>query len=146
MSCNPFETCILFSGRRRQAVVVEKKKRYCGINNNNKSVHMLRVDDCLITGENDRCDFLLLVCNNEQKQAYFIELKGTDFLHGIDQLINSISILGYKINDFVINARIVVTNIYAPDLNNSRLIRLKMLLKQSGGDFKKSEINLEENI
>jgi len=146
MSCNPFKTCILFSDKRRQVVVIEKKKRYCGINKNNINIHMLRVDDCLITRENDRCDFLLLACNNEKKQAYFIELKGTDFLHGIDQLISSINILGYKINDFSINARIVVTNIYAPDLNNSRLIRLKMLLKQRGGDCKKSEINLEENI
>jgi len=146
MSCNPFETCILFSDKRQQAVVNEKKKRYCGINNQNKNVHMLRVDDCLITGEYDRCDFLLLACDNDQKQAYFIELKGSDFLHGINQLLNSINTLGYKINDFVINARIVVTKIHAPDLDNSRLIRLRKLLKQSGGDFKKSERNLEENI
>ena len=48
--------------------------------------------------------------------------------------------------DFEVNARIVVTKIHAPDLNNSRLIRLKRILKQKGGDFQKAEKNLEEYI
>ena len=108
---------------------------------------MLKVDGCLIKGSNtEKCDFLMLACDENEKDAYFIELKGKNFLHGIDQLINSIRILENKIKGFSVNARIVVTKVHAPDLNNSRLIRLKRLLKQKSGDFKKAEKNLEEKI
>jgi hypothetical protein len=150
MSCNPFDRCILSSDNRSKIVVAENKRRYCGINPLNKKLDLLQVDGCLIP-DNDKvkCDFLLLACNEKDKSdknAYFIELKGTDFLHGIDQLENSIKILSHELNDFSLNARIVVTKIYSPDLRNSKMIRLERFLKQRKGNFIRSEKNLEETI
>ena len=144
MSCSPFSNCEIFSDNRRIAVVKENKRKFVGQNSKNHLLSLLQVDECLIKGDKIKCDFLLLNC--EIKTAYFIELKGLNFLHGIEQLISSINILSSRITEFTINARIIPSKIYPPNLRDSRTIRLEKLVKKYNGTFAKGEIQLIEKI
>lgn len=60
-----------------------KEKGIClhFINDSCRDVIKIRVDGCAIT-EGMRCDYLVL-CN---KHEYFVELKGSDIGHAVDQI------------------------------------------------------------
>ena len=51
-----------------------------------KMVHRCIVDDCWITGSNPRCDFLIKV---EDEVLYLIELKGTDHIRALEQIVST---------------------------------------------------------
>ncbi|MBS6240565.1 MAG: hypothetical protein KH897_19885 [Bacteroides sp.] len=64
-------------------LVLEENKRKCIFSNPESQVLIkIIVDGCQIT-EGTRCDFLVL---DQQKNEYFVELKGKDIPHAIEQL------------------------------------------------------------
>lgn len=144
---SPFKDHIIFADRRKKAVALENKRRYCGLNIHSKQLFMHKVDGGLISDPSgNKCDFLLLSSDETNHSAYFIELKGADFLHAVDQILSTYHELKNNLEDYNLNGRVVLTKIHAPDLSNSKLDRLRKILKQHHGTFLKAERNLEEVI
>ncbi len=124
MSCYPFaqKECEKYTDRRRKISVEEKKKQYILNNPQGDEVCLIKVDDCLIK-EGTKCDYLVLNC--DQKIAYFIELKGCDFLKAVEQINRSIDLLSKQISEYKINVRIVISKIHAPDLKSNQYKKLE---------------------
>jgi hypothetical protein len=145
MTCSPFSDnkCLDFCDKRAMITAEEKGKKYIGHNISGKLFSRFRVDGCLIK-EGKKCDFLILDC--EEKKAYFIELKGKDILNALEQIDRSIEVLFSKLNDFNINARIVLSKLNPPDLRSSKYIKLERKLKRWKGTILKKARVLEENL
>ena len=132
------------NGDKRKIVVVqEHKRKYVGRNSQDKLLHICIVDNCLIT-TGCRCDYLLL--NLQEKRAYFIELKGRDLVHAIEQIDTTISHYLKDLTGFRINARVVLTKVNTPDLLSTQFIKLERRLKKHNGSFLKSVNLLEEQL
>jgi len=146
MNCYPFKNkkCEIFSDNRKIINVEENKRKYIAQNQSENNVCLAHIDSCLINDEGVKCDFLLL--NWNKKKCYFIELKGADLIHAIEQIDRSIDLLLPNITDFDVNARIVLTKVYAPDLKSNKFKRLELKLKKLNGDIIKKEKVLNEEI
>lgn len=71
----------------------ENGKKIIFVNSDNKICYKIQVDGCA-TRSGVRCDNLLKVGDlNKEGKEYYVELKGTDVLHAVDQICNSIKIL-----------------------------------------------------
>lgn len=77
-------------------VAKEGGKRFAFQNTDNKSVCRVRIDNCLITGSEKRCDFLFKVV--ELGKYYLVELKGVKIDEGVEQIINTFDIVNKRIN------------------------------------------------
>jgi hypothetical protein len=79
--------------------------------------------------------------------AYFVELKGKDFLYAIEQITQSIKLLLSKLQGCKINARIVLTKVTTPDLNNNpKILQFEKLLRKYNGKLEKGTIHLVEQL
>lgn len=75
---------IKFEENGKKIVFVNSKKLIC---------YKIQVDGCAIKS-GVRCDKLLKVGDlNKEGNEYYVELKGTDVLHAVDQIYSSIRIL-----------------------------------------------------
>lgn len=63
------------------------------LNVGKNSVRIGQIDGCLITNQDIRCDFEVFA---EKKLSSFVELKGSDIEHAIDQIKNSIRLIGFS--------------------------------------------------
>jgi len=145
MTCKPFENCFEFVNQNRLTVICTDHKSSTTFIYDNKSSDKLtkyKIDGCLISDEGAKCDFLLLNCN--KKQSFFIELKGSDLIRAIEQIDRSIDMLIGSIEDFSINARIVLTRVNTIDLRNTKYLRLERRMKRLGGDLKKQSRRMTE--
>lgn len=87
-------TCIIEDSRKIH--VFEENGRKLTLNNPDQVLSKrVAVDGCEIK-EGVRCDFMLIVDSKDLE--IFIELKGTDVKHGIDQIIETKRQLGAKGN------------------------------------------------
>ena len=68
----------------------EHKSKFIFHNPEQKKVNCINVDGCAIT-EGPKCDHLLIDANSVE---YFVELKGSDVKHALEQLETSIKKLG----------------------------------------------------
>ena len=66
-------------------VVRENRSSFELINDRKYKVEKIQVDGCLITGDKERCDWLLVV-KSAEATAHFVELKGSDLKKAISQL------------------------------------------------------------
>lgn len=71
-------------------VVQDNRSSFALINKNKIEVEKIQIDGCLITGEAERCDWLLVAKCSEGEIAYFVELKGSDLDKAISQLGNTL--------------------------------------------------------
>jgi hypothetical protein len=122
----------------------EKRSQFRLDNPDLKTVCITEIDGCYIT-DGIRCDYLVVDCS--RPAAYFVELKGSDFFHAIDQIDATINCLQADLNGFSIFARIVVTKIRVPDIGNDpKVLKLQKKLRQRCGDLKYKAILLTETI
>lgn len=63
------------------------------INKNKERIRIGQVDGCLVTNNEIRCDFEVFY---EDILSSFIELKGSDIKHAIEQIKNSIRLVGFS--------------------------------------------------
>lgn len=145
MTHNPFpeKECLEFSDNRAIIVAEEKKKKFIGYNKERKLFSKFRVDNCLIK-KGRKCDFLILDC--EKQKAYFIELKGNDLLSAVEQIDHSIDRLISYLDNYRINARIVLSKVSSPDLRSTKYIKLERKIKELKGNLLKKVKILEENL
>jgi hypothetical protein len=149
MSCNPFGAKYKSEWqsdfRRKIIVITENKTTYKALNKAGKEFNHFKVEDNLITGNESKCDDLLLGCGYP-KQAYFIELKGSDLTKAIDQLKSSIDKLKGRLDGYKLHARIVLSVAVKIDLNDSRTIAFERWMRAHRGTFRKKINVLEEEV
>ncbi len=120
---------------REEVVLKEKResREYRLHNQSGKEIVVYKIDGGLIsTNKQIKCDFGIYT---EQDVLYLIELKGSDYLHALDQIESSIDILLKEpnINVRQLNARIVLSKNRTPDIRATKEKKLKSLLKTKYG-------------
>ena len=141
-----YEACLDFNDKRSKAVFKDKGSglsKFNAINQLSKSIKGLRVDDCLIK-EGAKCDYLLII--EAEEKLYFIELKGSDLVKAVDQINTTLDKLLPLIDHKIVNGRIVLSKVNAPDIKDSRLLKLRQRIKQLNGTLEYKSILMEENI
>ncbi len=86
-------------------VLEEKRSKITFINNLTRYIHKIKIDDCVIK-EGPRCDYLLI---DNADTYYWVELKGADVKHAIEQLKASMIKFGNKTNQsysFIISTKV----------------------------------------
>ena len=87
------------NNRTRSNIVLKDKKaisKYKGRNRAREEFITILVDDCLITSKTEiKCDYLLL--DERNKVARLIELKGAHYNHGVNQIKNTMKIIGNEL-------------------------------------------------
>ncbi len=79
--------------------------------------------------------------------AFFVELKGSDLLKAIDQINSTIDELLKKLENHLINARIVLTKVRVPNLrNNPNMIKFEKRLRKYGGSLELKVSKLQETL
>ena len=148
-NCTPFDNHFDFRHKNRSIVPFKDKgkgrSKYIYKNQSVNHLAKYKIDGGLISDNAPKCDFLLLNC--EQKQSYFIELKGSDMICAVEQIDRSIEMLKNKLPGFAFFARIVLTRVNTIDLKDTKLPKLKKKLKSLNGNLKKSSRGvLEETV
>jgi hypothetical protein len=139
MSCNPFGAKYKSewqSDYRRKVIVIQENK---------VEFNHFKVENNLIRGNPPKCDDLLLGCDLP-KQAFFIELKGSDLTKAISQIKSSIDILKSNLGGYTPHARIVLSAVVKIELMDSRTAAFKRDMRAMGGTFKKKVNVLEEEV
>lgn len=145
MGCDDFDGKDCCSCQQSALTVVKEKRcEYRVISKEKQRICKIHIDGCLIKS-GVRCDYLLIDCS--RNKAYFVELKGSDFLHAVNQLSRSIDYFAKEIGDCDVFARIVLTKVNVPNLkNNPALLRFEKMLKKRGGNLRAETVRMVENI
>jgi hypothetical protein len=145
-NCKKFSSHFEFQHEQRPTVVCKDKGKseYIYENRRKDFLSKYRVDGGLIVDDIAKCDFLLLNCS--QKQAYFVELKGSDIIRAIDQIDSSIDFLKPQLDDTKIFARIVLTRANTIDLKSTKYLRLEKKIKLLNGNLKQQTRILKETV
>lgn len=116
-------------------VVEENKRKYRGENVNSQRVVVYRIDGGIIKDQDvSKCDFAVYA--TASKNVYFVELKGRDFSHAIEQLLSTIRQLVVSELDLgSVHARIVLSKVSNPDVRSSNRLALDRLLKRWSGEL-----------
>lgn len=146
MSCNPFGTeySPLWADRRTNIVVSDSSStKYVGLNPEKKAFSLFRIDGYVIPNQNKlKCDYLLVRCIDNN--SFFVELKGSDLVHAANQIISSIKELTGVLEGHVIHARIVLTKTPSLRLPHASLVRLDELVRATGGNLRRENVQLNE--
>ncbi len=123
----------------------EQKSKYSLMNPQRREVCKIRVDGCVFTqADGIKCDYLFLSCDTAT--AFFIELKGSDLSHAIDQINQSIDQLVGNMSGTAINARVVLSKTQTPDLRTPKYKKFKQKIHGLGGTFVHKNIVMEETL
>lgn len=136
MSCNPFEpTHTPFRSDKRRIISIQDTPatKYEGLNPSEKEFSLFRIDKDRVVSGQRKCDYLLLRCDD--KNAFFIELKGRHILDAVEQIDATIEALKSQLQAYTMHGRIVVTRTNAPDLQSTRYLKLRRALKLRGGSL-----------
>lgn len=103
---------------KHQKIIVseENKRKHVANNDDENLVHQFKIDGGIVPASSSmsRCDYLVI--NLEKKNAYPIELKGTDVKHAVDQIRSTITYLGSELSSYTILPRII----YKPNTHGIR--------------------------
>ncbi len=144
--CAYKKECIVYKDFRQQATCEERNKRYNLINDRNCKIALFHMDGGIVRNEKDeqKCDYLYIVHDQKCPTAIFVELKGKNIHHAVEQLRASINRYGTELNRRIC-ARVICSSV--PRLYNDPMIKnlKKDLLKQyKKGTLFISEKNMEE--
>lgn len=123
-----------------------EKREYRLENKSSKDIVVYRIDGGLIDDNNVlKCDYGVFT---EDNVLYFVELKGADYIHALEQLLSTVSILVVKpqIKVNKLNARVVLSKMNVPEIIPTQEKKLIKLLKCRNGDFIKQSQVLKEVI
>lgn len=106
-------------------VAVENKCKYEAKNPNKKDVRQFKIDgEVFSTGNKQlRCDWLIL--NDTDRHAYYIELKGSDIPHAIEQIEATIQMISPSIPDYQKTYRRIVYKTGTHKIQESSVIKWK---------------------
>ncbi|MBK1988542.1 hypothetical protein A0J48_013505 [Sphaerospermopsis aphanizomenoides BCCUSP55] len=162
-NCQEFETkypTCTFCNDGQKITVQENKRKYIINNLSDQRICRIKIDGCVIDAQNQRkCDYLIIVCKTEAvandnnidvaEKMYFIELKGQDLISAVEQLTQTIEYFKPQITGTVFARAVLsrVSKFNAPKSieNDSRVKKLKSLLKKYGGNFEYSSVQFEKD-
>lgn len=131
--------CVKYHDARKTCTVSEKGKTYTLLNESGFKVKLVAVDKCIIREEgNKSCDFLLNIDEKQVKRAIFIELKGGDLAHALQQVYDSLIYLKDEFKSHQFDARIVGTRDVPGYINIPTYKRLDKVLRSTGGTLKRA--------
>ncbi|NJO18617.1 MAG: hypothetical protein HC877_23690 [Thioploca sp.] len=105
--------CQQYCDTRFKVVIKEPKSTTWTFENNyGKCVCLIRIDGCMISrSETRKCDYLFLVCDEHEKSAFFIELKGKNLEEAFKQILSTVEKLKGYLTGFCLYARIAITRV-----------------------------------
>lgn len=122
--------------------ITEKGKTFRLENSNRRRIVQVRVDDCLITGECERCDWLFEIPTPNDRVCY-VELKGKNIEKAISQIISTIEFTrnkyaSYKKEAYIVSSRVpmeststqVLRKKLKGDFETTLVIRCKELVEK----------------
>lgn len=129
--------------KNQKEIVSKDKKRSSKHHAHNRDLNDVRqyqLDGDLVE-QQSCCDYLLL--NDTKKQAYFIELKGSDILKGIEQLECGVKLFASHLPEYEILYRLVHTRAKTHNVHSSTFKKFK---EKHGKKFRHEKNTLEEDI
>lgn len=122
--------------RRKNVALREKResREYYLHNQSEQEIVVYKMDGGLIDSDKEiKCDYGIYT---EQDILYLIELKGSDYIHALEQILNTIDVLLKKPNISVkqLNARVVLSKYRTPDLLATQEKKLSRILKREYGN------------
>lgn len=136
---NKVETCIRQT-TDSQIRFEENKRKIIFLNPQRLPYERVDVDGCTIN-DGVRCDKLLL--SADEREERYVELKGTDVMHAIDQLEETIKRLGEYTDNR--HAYVVSTNV-APAINTKRQAKIKYFKERYCAELKIQEKQLTVSL
>lgn len=150
--CQYKSKCLEYSDYRKIAKCEENGKSYSIENKScDYRITLFRVDEGIIRG-NDlcKCDYFYHFVKNEKNYIIFVELKGKDIMHAIEQIYNTICQLNIK-NDIDDNNKVfgrIICNGSVPKVYGStpKYLKLANLIKKFHGNLILKKISFSESI
>ena len=118
----------------------ENKRKIIFLNPQRLPYERVDVDGCTIN-DGVRCDKLLL--SADEREERYVELKGTDVMHAIDQLEETIKRLGEYTDNR--HAYVISTNV-APAINTKRQAKIKYFKERYCAELKIQEKQLTVSL
>lgn len=129
----------------KQAIIISREgtKEHRAINQKKNYVSQYKIDGEVIKHNSMKCDYLVL--NEDKREAYLIELKGSDISHAIDQLEATEKELRNELNIYYVKYRIICSKAKTQATYDIKYKKFKNKHKRQGEFFCK-EIKFEEYI
>jgi hypothetical protein len=127
------------SGFKSKFTISEKGKTFCIASNKDFYCDVISIDDCVFDkSELRRCDYLLLIPAKHEKveqfkisKAIYVELKGDDVKSACEQLYNAIDKTKAQILNVDIEAKVIGTKNFHPNLQSNAYFRkVKILIRK----------------
>lgn len=119
---NDFPT--LEDGTRRTFISSENGRKHIGDNPNGLSCRRYKVDGNILTdADGKKCDFLLV--NDDGKDAYFIELKGSEIDIAPSQIEATIEALKNSLKGYYFFKRIICSKAGTHKMQSSTIVQWK---------------------
>lgn len=114
-------------GERQSKIVSQDREsrnpcKHIAVNKDRSRVVQYQLDGQVFTGHEQRCDFLVM--NQDKKSAYLIELKGSNVLHAMDQVLSAENLLKEDLVGYSVFYRIIYRS-RTQEVRKSRIIRWK---------------------
>lgn len=136
---NKVENCIRET-TDSQIKFEENKRKIIFMNPQRLPYERVDVDGCTIN-DGVRCDKLLL--SADEREERYVELKGTDVMHAIDQLEETIKRLGEYTDNR--HAYVISTNV-APAIDTKRQAKIKYFKERYCAELKIQEKQLTVSL
>ena len=136
---NKVETCISQT-TDSQIRFEENKRKIIFLNSQRLPYERVDVDGCTIN-DGVRCDKLLL--SADEREERYVELKGTDVMHAIEQLEETIKRLGEYTDNR--HAYVISTNV-APAIDTKRQVKIKYFKERYCAELKIQEKQLTVSL
>ena len=136
---NKVETCISQT-TDSQIRFEENKRKIIFLNPQRLPYERVDVDGCTIN-DGVRCDKLLL--SADEREERYVELKGTDVMHAIEQLEETIKRLGEYTDNR--HAYVISTNV-APAIDTKRQAKIKYFKERYRAELKVQEKQLTVSL
>lgn len=122
------QNCLKYRDKRSNAKAEERGKSINFQNDMGDEVACYRVDGGIVGQDSCKCDNLLLFIGG--RQAVFIELKGVDVPHALEQINSAIKLIGRDLSDFDWHGRVIASSGTPNIMNDPKYKNLWKILKK----------------
>lgn len=124
----------------------EKKTRYELKNTSKCKITKIDIDCLFSNSVKEKCDYAFIVYGKECITINFIELKDSKLTKAASQIISTVHMCNLRVNNQIVNARIVLTQTHRPDIISSQMRKLKDIIRKHGGNVEYKSKILSETI
>jgi hypothetical protein len=136
--------CREFSGKRKIVVVSENNMEYRLMNESAFIIEKWKIDRCILKKET-ACDYLVIKKADNNQEAYWIELKGSDIEQAAYQILTTVGKIKIE-NTFVHHARIISSKNPNPKLRGTKYRELENFIRNKKGTIINKNRQLKEII